>query len=103
MRKLVERINKIREEINNALPFPLEEGDSLILEDCKFLVDGETLILFDEDDEEYHYTISSYGAKGEEFWLHETEEEVIVSAYDDDRGWSTADVYVLDRSKQIFE
>lgn len=75
--------------------------------DCRginwtLLGDSELGIGWDgEDPEEYHYTISSFGAKGEELFKGKDEELTYIMAYVDD--WNEACIYVFDNDKEIIQ
>lgn len=46
-------------------------------------------------DNDYYYTISSYGSKGEKYYFGERDEFLFVMAYPEDDRWDSASIFIL--------
>ncbi len=103
MNKLIENYFELIKEVGKIINYNNLEASSRAFDDCrdaKWEIVNEELILY-VDEDEWHYTISSYSCKGEKLYFGEKDDLSFVMAYDENSGWDSARIFILDNKNKI--
>lgn len=96
-----EAINKELTQImgyvdDSTIEFDLSIRWSIFADELHIAIDDKT----DLEDDYYGYTISSYGAKGEQFFMGEKDGFTYVMAHDDN-SWKNTIIFVLNNKNKV--
>lgn len=106
--KLTEKIqayNSLREDIAKAIDYgePRYLGEIIDERESIWSIDNENVRIHDKEDEQdyYEYIISSYGAKGEEFFIGEIDNLVFIMCRPEEEFAENADVMIFSKENKI--
>jgi len=86
--------------IGKTIDYPPDKLDCIIRkENYKYKIVDDEIIMYDGDGEQYIYTISSEGMKGEKLYMGSIGKYEIVMCYYDN--WDNAEIFILDRKNSL--
>jgi hypothetical protein len=79
----------------------LDESAPFFVEDSNWYINNDELIIIDNHDDEFAYTISSLGKMGIDLFMGESDGYTYVMVYPEGDSWEYRSILILDNKKML--
>lgn len=104
IKKVVQEYDSVRSEILKKIGYESGDSSQFNFDYINYKWDISEVVgclrLFDTD-EEYEFTLSSYGSKKEKFYYHRDEDYTYVMCYPEHLSWDNTEILILTTKNEI--